>query len=115
MKLSHIKYPFKAASAGQISEMFPHSKPYMLSPKVHHVYYLLDFSPCLIWEQRVDFFWKGYIYIYNTYKKESNLTWTANSSQETVPMEAYDTPLDLAYNVEQTRGMRFPKFLATLE
>ena len=53
--------------------------------------------------------------IYNTYKKESLLTWTANSSQETVPMEAYDTPLDLAYNVEQTRGMRFHEFFAFLE
>ena len=57
----------------------------------------------------------GFIYIYNTYKKESLLTWSANSSQETAPIEAYDTPLDLAYNVEQTRGMRFPDFFATLE
>ena len=30
-------------------------------------------------------------------------------------MEANDTPLDLALNVEQTRGMRFPEFFATLE
>ena len=55
------------------------------------------------------------IEIYNTYKKESLLTWSANSSQETAPIEAYDTPLDLAYNVQQTRGMPFPEFFTTLE
>ena len=55
-----------------------------------------------------------YIYIYNTYKKESLLTWSANSSQETAPIEAYDVPFDSARRVEQTGGMRFPGFFTIL-
>ena len=67
----------------------------------------------MIWIESSYFFLV--IYIYNTYKKEYLLTCSANSSQETAPIEAYDTPLDLAYNVEQARGMRFPNFFVTLE
>ena len=55
------------------------------------------------------------IYNLHTYTKESLLTWSANSSQETKPIEAYDTQLDLAYNLQQTDGMRFPEFFITLE
>ena len=43
---------FKAASADQISEMLPHFRPYILSLTVHHVYYLLIFSPCLLFESK---------------------------------------------------------------
>ena len=52
-----------------------------------------------------------FYYLY-TNKKESLLTWTANSTQGTEPIETYDTPFDSSCHVEQTGGMRFPKFFA---
>ena len=55
------------------------------------------------------------IYLLYTYVGESQLTWLANSSQETAPIGTYDTPLDSSYRGGQPRGMRFPEFFAPCE
>ena len=55
------------------------------------------------------------IYIYNTYKKESSLTSSQNSSWESAPIGTYDIPLDSSDHLDQPRGMRFPEFFAVLE
>ena len=60
-------------------------------------------------------FVKIIIIIINDNKKESLLTWTANSTQGTEPIETYDAPFDSSCHVEQTGGMRFPELLAILE